>query len=66
MTKGNNVYEFANHKRDTNMHREGGAETSDNSKPAGKAMSLPQHLRTTIDDGLRQQMREQMRNKHGL
>ncbi|NKC15642.1 MAG: hypothetical protein GKR94_26635 [Gammaproteobacteria bacterium] len=31
---------------------------------AGKSVKLSEQLRSTIDDGLKQQMREQMRKKH--
>lgn len=64
MSKEDKVVAFPTHKL-----RKLKSETDDTAGASSQeecSVSISEHLRTTIDDGLKQQMREQMRKKHGL
>lgn len=64
MAENNNVVAFPAHK--LSKLKSEVDNTHNSSSPEGSSVSISQHLRSTIDDELKQQMREQMRKKHGI
>ncbi|MCF6441065.1 hypothetical protein L1077_16635 [Pseudoalteromonas luteoviolacea] len=64
MAQNNNVVAFPAHK--LSKLKSEVDNTHSSSSPKGSSFSISQHLRSTIDDELKQQMREQMRKKHGF
>ncbi|MCY0965334.1 hypothetical protein [Parathalassolituus penaei] len=67
MSSKNNVIDFQRPK-DTSSNSSTTEEPKNEGvkQDAGKNVKLSEQLRSTIDDGLKQQMREQMRKKHEL
>ncbi|EKE6106451.1 hypothetical protein FOC33_17070 [Plesiomonas shigelloides] len=64
MSKKDNVVVFPTHKLKS-LKSKVDETTTVPSQEQG-SVSISERLRTTIDDGLKQQMREQMRKQHGL
>ena len=64
MSQKNNVVIFPTNKLQA-LKSEDDDTVTTSSQEQG-SISISQRLRATIDDGLKQQMREQMRNKHGF
>ncbi|HFQ5018323.1 TPA: hypothetical protein ACGUP9_004411 [Vibrio vulnificus] len=64
MSKKDNVVAFPTHKLESLKSEVDDTTTAPSQEQ--DSVSISEHLRTTIDDGLKQQMREQMRKQHGL
>ena len=64
MAKNDNVVSFPTNK--LSKPKSDVDVTNYSSYPERSSISISQRLRATIDDELKQQMREQMRKKHGI
>jgi hypothetical protein len=59
----NNVVDLSSHKLNLTKSKH----VSEVESPQTKgSVNISKRLRSTIDDGLKQQMRDQMRKKHGI